>query len=245
MPWDASTDAPRVRVQLVTSPQEFAALRTPWEQLLADGAEGSIFTTWEWQYHWWEHYGKGRPLRLLVAIADGAIRGILPLYVGTERIAGLAVRKLRLVGTGGDTSPEYLGPLLHPRVGPAVARTLVDFVLGKLDGWDVLQLTDLAPSHAFCAELAEGCRRRGLAMRQGVSAQMRYIELPGSWEDYLAHLSHKQRKNARRQRRLFEQQPEARFFLWTDEDRLDAGIQRLIELHHLRWEGSTSGSIVQ
>src|SRR4051794_2015660 len=109
----AGTD--QVAVRIVETAAEFAALQSEWEALHDDAASGTIFNSWLWQYRWWELYGAHQPLRLLVAVQAGTLVGILPLYIRTASVAKVRVRELRLIGTGGDTYPDDLGPVVSPR----------------------------------------------------------------------------------------------------------------------------------
>jgi CelD/BcsL family acetyltransferase involved in cellulose biosynthesis len=61
--------------------------------------------------------------------------------------------------------------------------------------------------------------------------------LPESWEAYLQAQHRDRRYTLRQTRRRVEAQPGARLFLWNDPARLDRAIDRLVALHHLRWQG--------
>ena len=136
--------APSIHVRVIDSDAELAALGPTWERLQAGAAVASVFGSFDWQHAWWKAYGRGAALRLLVA-ADGAeVVGLLALYVSTERAMGCPVRLLRFVGTGGDTSPDDLGPVLARGREEEVARALADAVL-RVPGWDVLRLHDMEP----------------------------------------------------------------------------------------------------
>ena len=86
--------------------------------------------------------------------------GILPIYVQTEVMLGCSVRLLRFVGSGGDTSPDDLGPILTAGREEEIALVLAEAAL-RLPGWDVLRLTDMNPACVFTQVLAARARRRG------------------------------------------------------------------------------------
>jgi CelD/BcsL family acetyltransferase involved in cellulose biosynthesis len=227
-----------VAVRVLEAEAEFASLEGAWERLQAGAAVTSVFATFEWQYLWWKAYGGGRPLRLLVATSDGEVVGILPLYVGTERVARWPVRLLRFVGTGGDTSPDDLGPVLAAGREVEIARALAAAVL-SLRGWDVLDLQDMEPGSGFAVEMARAARRGRLPCRTGRAERIAYVALPESWDRWLMSLHRDRRYRVKKMRRdLLAAHPDARFFAWTDAATLDVGVDRLIELHHKRWEGT-------
>ncbi|HET9931006.1 MAG TPA: hypothetical protein VFQ35_09975, partial [Polyangiaceae bacterium] len=99
-----------VTVRVVDTSSEFRELATQWEELQRDAAITSVFETHDWQYLWWSTYGRGQPLRLLIATSQGRLVGVLPLYVQVQNPLRYPVRVLRFVGVGGDTAPDDLGP---------------------------------------------------------------------------------------------------------------------------------------
>lgn len=224
-----------MHVRVIDSEAEFASLGPAWERLQAGAATASIFTTFDWQHLWWKTYGRGAPLRLLVATDGAEVIGLLALYVSTERVMRCPVRLLRFVGTGGDTSPDDLGPVLAAGREEEVARALADAVLG-LPGWDVLHLHDMEPTSPFAAALAGAARRASLPCLAGRSERISYVELPATWDAWLGSLHRDRRYRVKKTRKdLLAAHPEARFFAWSDPATLDAGVDRLVHLHHARW----------
>lgn len=226
-------------VTLVETTDDLAELRETWDSLQQRAAETSVFTSWEWQYHWWLTYGTGHRLRVVIACEEGRPAGILPLYLRRERLrAGLEASVLRFLGTGGDTHPDDLGPILAGGQEGEVSRFLADYVLNVLQGWDVLLVTDMPAGSVFATSLEAACRRRHVAVSRGVSARIPYTELPPTWEAYLDSLSRDRRWRLRSTRRKLESQAPARFFVWDDRKGVDEAVDRLAELHRRRWEAA-------
>lgn len=229
-----------VQISVVSDLDGLAALGPVWCGLLERARVASVFLSWEWLHAWWRIYGKGDRLRVLVARRGENVLGILPVYVQKTRVQRvMPVRILRFVGTGGDTSPDDLDALLDPAHEATTARALAEYVVRKLGGWDVLWLTDMAQESAFRHALGEAIGNRSGSA--GVSARISYLLLPESWEAYLQAQHRDRRYTLRQTRRRIEAQPGARLFLWDDSARLDQAIDRLVALHHLRWQGRDEG----
>jgi CelD/BcsL family acetyltransferase involved in cellulose biosynthesis len=230
--------ASALQIRVVDSAAGFAALAGAWESLQKDASPTSIFASFDWQEGWWRFYGRGEPLKLLVASDGDQIVGILPLWVHTVPMLKFPVRLLRFVGSGGDTFPDDLGPILARGREIEVARALAGEVL-RLPGWDVLLLTDMDPACAFTSAIAEACGRDKLLQPQtGRSERIAFAQLPESYDAWLGSLHRDRRyriKNIRK--KLYAKHPDARFFVWTDPATLDAGVDRLVWLHKKRWEG--------
>jgi len=229
-----ASPAEAIRVRVIQDAEEFAALAKEWEELQRCAAITSVFETFDWQHLWWQSYGKGKPLRLLVAMAGDAIVGILPLYIHTLPMMRYPVRLLRFVGSGGDTSPDDLGPILSAGREHIVARALAEAAL-ELREWDVLDLSDMNPACAFTTAMAEVANAAQLETLKGRSERITYIELPPTWERFLETLSGHRRRLMRYNRKKLSTSHASRFFIWDDPSKMDEAFDRLAQLHHKRF----------
>jgi CelD/BcsL family acetyltransferase involved in cellulose biosynthesis len=224
-----------IQVSVVESSAEFAALANEWEALHGSAKLASVFGSFDWQHLWWRTYGPSRRLKLLVARSAGAIVGLLALHIETVKMLRLPVRLLRFVGTGGDTFPDDLGPVLGVGAEGQAARALADAIMG-LDGWDVLLLSDMNPDCPFTAAMEAAARAGRLPVQTGRTDRIAFAKLPASWDAWLQSLSGDRRYRIRNIRKKLNAAHPSRFFVWDDPATLDQGIDRLIFLHHKRWK---------
>jgi len=89
-----------IAVQFLTLPDDLARLAPEWNRIHAQATAASVFNSWLFQYQWWQVYGAGQPLRILVALERGETVGILALYIQKLTVLGLPVRELP--GSEGD-----------------------------------------------------------------------------------------------------------------------------------------------
>src|SRR3954471_17822448 len=174
-------------VQFLTSNEEFARLAPEWNRLHARAKAASVFNSWLFQYQWWQVYGADQPLRILVALDRGETVGILGLYIQRVVVLGVPVRLLRFVGSGADTHPDDLGPVLAPDREFAVALKLARAAL-RLSGSDVAVLSDIDPESVFASALERASIEADRSTLQEISERIAYVELPGSWPGYLKSL---------------------------------------------------------
>lgn len=226
-----------VAVRVVDSDSEFRELAPQWEELQRDALLTSVFETHDWQYLWWSTYGRGQPLRLLVATREGRLVGVLPLYIQVQNPLRYPVRVLRLVGVGGDTAPDDLGPVLARGLETEVAEAFVD-TIAELPGWDVVSLTDLNADCPFTKLVASRLRGPLLGCIEGSCERISFIDLPGTWDAWLKTLHSDRRYRVRNIRKKLNAQKPAKFFVWEDSDTLNTGIDRLVELHRKRWQSA-------
>lgn len=224
-------------VQFLSSNEEFARLAPQWNRLHARAKAASVFNSWLFQYQWWQVYGAQQPLRILVALERGETIGILALYIQRVVMLGVPVQVLRFVGSGGDTHPDDLGPVLAPGRETAAALKLARAAL-RLSGSDVAVLSDIDPESVFADALERAAAEAGRASLPEMSERVAYINLPASWGEYLKSLTSDRRTRIKGARKKAQAAHALRFFVWDDPAGLGRAIDRLVELHRNRWQAA-------
>jgi CelD/BcsL family acetyltransferase involved in cellulose biosynthesis len=231
-----------MEVQIIDSVDQFLAIEGDWDALHQADTNASIFQGWEWNYHWWRHYGAGNQLQIIVVRQNGIPKAVLPLYLQRNTVLRYwQINCLRFIGTGGDTSPDYLGPIQDAATAAETSGILAACVLEQLGNWHVLSLSDMNRDSLLFAELDRECRRRGLGHSECLSARIAYAELPATWDDYLASVHRGRRNTIRRLRKKVETQHRGRFHVVRDKDEVDEVLNSLIDLHKRRWRGHPDG----
>lgn len=223
--------------EVLTEADSFEKLRASWCELHDADPAASVFMSWEWQSAWWKHYGPGRDLRLVIARDDaGRVVGIAPLHIERQRVARCTeVRVLRWGGTGGDTSPDDLDPLVDPSRSKDVVKALVRAILDLSPGWDVAILSDLNASNEFWKTLNDMAAARFPRLGHDEPIQIAYVDLPQSWDDYLQSVGGDRRYTIRNTRRKAETQHGIGFRVFESGDDLSMIYDSLVELHRKRW----------
>lgn len=227
-------------VQEITDITTFQNLESQWNGLLSNSAADTIFLTWEWVSNWWNSYGKERNLRLLLVREGNELVAIAPFYQQRKPIiSGFLVQEIRFIGTGGDVSPDHLDIIVRKGREKEVAIGLADY-LCKAGGWDALILSDVPATSLALQEFMAAAAQRGLRAVTRECAVCPYIALPSSWDEYMAGLSSNTRYNIKRRMNNLKKRFTTRYLLWEDCQGLDQAMERLAQLHTLRWEDRSS-----
>jgi len=227
-----------MEVAVVRDGDGFDLLREEWDRLVAACPEASIFQTFDWQRTWWRHFGASHRLLLLLAREQQRLVAILPLYEAREaQPLAPSLRRVRPIGIGGETSPDYLGQIALPEYARAAAAAFCQQLVRDSDRWDVLELSDLREGSELLAEASRMRPSREARVVVGESARISYTDLPKTWDAYLAAMNSHARYAVRNVRRKFLAVPRTRLFVWTDRAGLDTAVDRLIQLHNMRWHG--------
>ena len=165
-----------------------------WRTVLGRTAEPHPFVTPEWQRVWWDHYGTGELWVLRLAEGDDAV-AVVPVHRDDRGV----VRFL-----GGEDVTDYPGPAIAEGHSADVARRVVDWLGARRQHWAELDVRNARTEDGFLAALATAAARAGFRTSECADEPIALLELPASWDDYLARLTRQDRHELRRKRRRFE-----------------------------------------
>jgi len=220
---------------------ELAPYADQWDRLTA----GVPFRSWAWLSSWWRHYGLGghagggdrRLFALCVFDHTDRLLGLAPWYLDASASRG---RVLRPLGSG-EVCSDYLSLLCQPGMEYQVTQAVADYLTadrhaGDPDSsrWDLLELTDFDAEDRPVDQLIHHLAERNHAIHRQTGPNCWRIELPTTWEAYLATLSKNRRKLLRRlQRNMLDTGRAVLHYVERAED-LAASIELLIGLHQQR-----------
>lgn len=221
------TGRSELRVGYVTDTADFDRLAAEWRALAASSPRASVFQTFEWNSVWWRHYGAkpGRRLRIVTfRDDDGALVGLAPFY--TSYYFCTPLRRLSFLGMGASDYLDVIAPESH-REG--VIRSLEE-TLRSDSHWHIADLQQLRDGGALRAQPAAP-----LGAKETVGEPCPYIDLPGTWNDFLATLGKKTRSNIGYYERSLHKLYEVEIGWVAEPDQLDREMAALFDLHQRRW----------
>jgi hypothetical protein len=236
-------------IDLISTWNELSSLEAQWNALAGD----IPFRSWDWLATWWKHYGVGsgepspnRPPRTderqlyVLAVYDekrGDARpnerqliGIAPWYLDRTAIHG---NVLRWLGSG-EVCTDHLSLIClrenQQRVAAAVAHELA----ANLDDWDRLDLGAVDANDEAIEELVIAFEERECIVSRQAADSCWILELPSSWDDYLASISKSHRKQLRQVERRVLESDRARWHQVASNTDLAVAWDVLVDLHQRR-----------
>lgn len=190
-----------LQVEELRNWSSLAPLRSMWDALLRATPGASYFQSYAWLEEYWKHYGDKQRLRVLAIYEESRCIGIVPLTVLREPSPLGAMRVLTYPM---DYWGSFYGPIgAQPDV---VLRAALDHVRRSPRDWDLLDLRFAPPDELDPARTAEIMAAAYFPPQATPTDSTHYIDLPTTFDDYLATRTNKWRTNFRRwQRRLNEQ----------------------------------------
>jgi len=173
--------------------ESFSSLAAYWTNSRHNLRWGSIFILPGWLETWWQAFGAGAELYLRAVRQGEKVIGIAPLLIRNETVS--------IIGSANVC--DYLDFI----VAPGLEEDFFSVLLGDLKqkGINRLDLRSLRPDSTVLINLVSIAQDEGhevLCDQEEVSLE---LDLPSTWEEYLATLSAKQRHEVKRKlRRLSE-----------------------------------------
>jgi CelD/BcsL family acetyltransferase involved in cellulose biosynthesis len=209
-----------MHVKQITSWDELAALEHEWNAL----AGGMPFRSWDWLATWWKHYGSvvrresdgdsarsgDRQLYILAVFADPKVTktteprrliGVVPWFLDRTRIKGNVVRWLG----SGEVCTDHLSLICRPEDTEAVAGAIAESLTTQFDDWDRIDLRAVDAGDVAIEKLLTCLESRDCLVSRQPADSCWALELPSTWDEYLAGISKSHRKQLRQlERRVLE-----------------------------------------
>lgn len=204
----------------VVAAAELSGLEEEWRTLLPKSAVHSVFLDPTWLRVWWEEFHDGRALSLLTVRRDGQLVGVAPL-----------MREARRLLLAGDTQIcDYMDITIaqgeEEGVLAALLRALAE---QEWDEWVFWGIPAYSPTLRLLPAIAGAL---GLEVTVEVEDVCPRVELPSSWEDYLASLSKKDRHELRRKlRRLANAEASVELLDYRTAVEVEAQLDDFLRLH--------------
>ena len=210
-----------LRIDRIGDEDGFAALEADWRALEARAPHSEYFSSFDWAWCWWDHFGRAGTSApaLVTARRSGRLVAVMPLAIVTAGPYSFAV--MMGAGTG-----QY-GDILVDR-----ALTDRDALFAALWrgiaalGVDAIQADNVRGDSALAALLAPRRKWAG-------AAEPSYEVVTGDFagfEAYMATRTGRQRKDLRRRRRRLAEEGEARYEVVTGPEEIGDVAARAIAL---------------
>jgi CelD/BcsL family acetyltransferase involved in cellulose biosynthesis len=212
-----------IQVVFSEDPRDFQ--RRDWSELVRADPAGTVFHTPDFLKLYWEEFGE-EPGHLLLAFGED---GDAQVAAAAFELIGDTLRFL-----GGTEVTDYMGPVGAPEARTAFAQGLWAGLLAR-DDWRGADLRGLPEDSPWLSDLREAAAGHGLEVEEsedqnGVAP---ILDLPSTWDDYLAQIPSKLRHEIRRKAKKLETETGPFTVETATEETLLPLLDRFVELHRM------------
>jgi CelD/BcsL family acetyltransferase involved in cellulose biosynthesis len=184
---------PEITTETISDYQAFLDLEPDWNRVVEDSWIDHPFLEHAWLRTWWECFGEGSTIHIVVVSDGDEIQAIAPLILTKTRMFGIPVRRL---GFFYNSHVPRAGFIVRKRAEDAYKAIWVH-LLREQRLWDLLQLCQLPVASSTLHEMRSLASEAGFPNDVWRSGESPYVSLDASWRDYYGNLATKHRSNLR------------------------------------------------
>jgi CelD/BcsL family acetyltransferase involved in cellulose biosynthesis len=198
---------------------DLMSLDSELEDLLNRHSERLPFIHPSWLRTWLSEFG-GDCEPLVLTCGDGSLAGVAPLMRSDDRVTFM-----------GDASIcDFMDVLVDPEHADAAYGDLWQQLCAE--DWNEMELWGLMASSPTRERVKAFAKEKGFEVEEELEAVSPRLELPGTWDEYLASLGKKDRHELRRKiRRLYESGANVEFDVLSEQADVVAAMDDFLDLH--------------
>jgi CelD/BcsL family acetyltransferase involved in cellulose biosynthesis len=224
-------------VEKITTLEGFTVLGAEWNELLARSVANTITLRHEWLTTWWDIFGEGRELCIILVRDNGTLIGIAPLLKRRIMQFGLPLHRLEFLASGEDQADEicsdYLDFILKKGREDEAFAAIFSF-LNEDHSWDEISLKEIPASSPTFAALSKECETGSIKCEIENDGESVFLPLNQTWESLVESRSRKLRSQIRYEERK-AQAIENTFHVVQDESSWDEAFAIFMKLHQSVW----------
>ncbi len=233
-------------VEVIHEEDAFDKIQVEWSSLV-ERTPVHIFQSYEWQRLWWQHFGWGRSLHILLFRHQGVLVGIAPLFLDTPKFMGLTIsRNLCLLGSdtkhpesnsGFDKySPsDYLDLIALPGFEKDISDTLFKYLKDHASIYDRLVLKEMAQNSVLMTVFVPALKEQGWRLKISRGEICPRLNVPDSIEEFKRGLHSKVRYQLFQTKRSVTEQGLFSVEAVNTEETLGQSFPEFVRLHQRRW----------
>lgn len=223
-----------MQAKIIDTDKGFNDLKDTWSQVLAQSATNHIFLTHEWLSAWWEDYGQGNRLFIIVVEDQDAVIAIAPLMITKGK-------KLQFIAQEISDYLDFIICRNRTECFEMIFRAIQD-----CPDWDWADLAYLpadSPNYEHWARslAAIPAVRKSLGP-DGVAIVLDLKTGGKQWTDIESSLPGKRRKDLKRCAKLLSREGDLELIRAKTYPEIAEQFRHFVENHRRRWGRSGGGS---
>jgi CelD/BcsL family acetyltransferase involved in cellulose biosynthesis len=230
---------PTFRVETIADYSSFLDLEPVWDRLVEEAGIDHPFLTHEWVRVWWECFGAGKQLHILVVTAGREPVAIAPLMLTHVWMYGCRIRRLQFISNVHTQRAD----VIVARQAKEAYQAIWDCLVSQMAQWDVLKLSQMPAGSTTLEELPRLARSEGFRIGLWGPISSPYLSLRGTWDSYYKSLDSKHRSNLRNRLKRLGQLGQVGLEEISSGRQLEQDLDEGLYLESAAWKGKAGTAI--
>jgi CelD/BcsL family acetyltransferase involved in cellulose biosynthesis len=233
----------KLRVEAIDSYQCFLDLEPVWNTLVSRAPLEHPFLEHVWLRTWWECFGEGSRIHILLVKEGDEAVAIAPLILTPVRMCGVKLTRLGFFYNAHVPRAEFIVASGSDEAYAAIWNHLMTD-----SRWDVLQLCQLAEGSGTLGGITALAASADRRVETWMSGECPYVPVRASsdhpsWEEYFAALPAKHRANLRNRTKRLGGRGPAEMETIGSEEGLKEALADGLRLEAAAWKGDAGTAI--
>jgi CelD/BcsL family acetyltransferase involved in cellulose biosynthesis len=229
---------PNLRVEAISDYQAFLNLEPVWDRLVEQAELEHPFLEHAWARTWWECFGSGSRLHILLVTAGNEPIAIAPLIMTETHMWGVPLRRLGFLYNSHVPRAGFIIAKHSEEVYAAIWRHI-----SRNRCWDLLQLCQLPEGCGTLEAIPRLASRDGHAIGVWQSGASPFVPLETSWQSYCDGLATKHKSNLRNRFKRLEREGAVELETIGSGDALSSAIDDGLQLEGAGWKKESGTAI--
>lgn len=224
-----------IDVEVYDKFDDLLKMQPAWDNFMEE-MDAEIFLSYDWCKLWWQYYGKGRRLKIIIFCLRGKLIGILPVFMENIGIIPFNVRIVKIVGT------DFMPTTITLPINPNYLKLIIPIFLDKISffwSWDILHIGALSGAYKQIDLISETLSNalNGSHQFELIETDVQtYYEIADSFDNQIKTLSPRQRTKTKRVYKELRDKKITLSSIVADEQNYMSFLCDFIDMHQAQWQ---------
>ena len=220
-------------VETITEQKPLESIKETWNKLLEKSGTHPPYLTYEWFQTAREILDKEKELYIIVVKDEEKIIAIAPLLISKKKFLWISFNKLCFIRNANTPFQDFI---LTTKKEEAIALIL-NYLKEKSHLWNIIELDEMRTDSISKELLKNNCFANGLYYFEKFKYNSWYLLFEQTWEQGLAKLKSKIRREFKRKLTRLERLGDLRLVTFTDIESINNHLKIFFDFHEKTWKG--------
>jgi CelD/BcsL family acetyltransferase involved in cellulose biosynthesis len=212
--------------------EDWDQLSGAWDKLMESTAP-NVFQSYYFLRKWWQYFGNDNSLYIVVIYRDEELVGIAPMQIVKTAKMKVQLRKLCFLG---HRHLVYRPAFMLPKNDQSCLSELMAFLVSQPPEWDYAIFCEQELGSLPKGFLDSTSTDRRLLTRIVPDATVPYLNIKGTWEEFLTSKSRNHRKDLKRITNKIRKLPDIEVCFYDKYPQLETGLEEYLLVERRSWK---------